>query len=138
MARSLGLHAGYSIWVCLIALTLACLFLASRIAAITFAAHTGRRPSEDWHSYGQSGAAQACYWCGLASFAASLVLTQLAVPKTGLPGIRAGLVCILALVMNGILMRFVVRALLRRRLPLSVNRQPPRQLFRRPGQLNAD
>ena len=120
VARSLGLHPGYPIWICLITLTFACLFLGSRIAANTFAAYTGKRPNEDWHSYGRSGAAQACYWCGLGSFAASLVVAQFAVPKLHLPGVDAGLVCALALAINCLLIRLVVRALLRWRLQWSL------------------
>ncbi len=122
VARWLGLEHVYSIWIYLIALTVACVFAGSRIAANTFAAHTGKRPSEDWHSYGQSGVAEACYWCGLASFVASLFVAQRMLPGLLLPGLRPGVVCAMTLLVDCVSMRAVVRALLRRRHDLSVRR----------------
>lgn len=127
VGRILGVQSNYWIWVWLIGLTIVSLFMDSRIAANTFAAYTGKRPRQDWYSYGQSGAAQACLWCGLTSFAISLLVTPLVLPSVGVPGVRAGSVCGLALVANAILTRFVVRALLRRRYRYPMKVQPRNQ-----------
>lgn len=121
LARSLGLQPDHYVWFWLIGLAAASVFMNSRIAANRFAVYTGKRPSQDWHSYGRLGAAQACYWCGLTSFGISLLAAPLVFPGVRLPGVRAGAVCVLALVLNAILVCVVVHALLRRRYRLRYN-----------------
>lgn len=123
VARALGIQPGYGVWICLIGLAMVSLLLNSRIAANTFSAHTGKRPSQDWHSYGQSGAAGACYWCGLTSFGFSLLVAALVLPTIGVPAVKAGAVCALALLVNAVLTRFAVHFLLARRYGQAVKRQ---------------
>jgi len=126
VARSLGLQPGYWIWAWLVVLMLACILMGSRVAANAFAAYTGKRPPQDWQSYGRSGAAQACYWCGLASFGISLLAAQ-AFPNAALPGLKAVAVCGLALLVNRNLTGVVVQGLLRRQYRLRSNGRLQRQ-----------
>jgi uncharacterized membrane protein (DUF485 family) len=114
VARSLGLDSKYWVWIWLIGFTIGSLFMNTRIAANTFAAYTGKRPSQDWSSYGQSGAAPACYWCGLTSFALSLVAAPVFLGSVTIPSERTGGAFILALVVNAVLMRFAAHVLFRR------------------------
>jgi hypothetical protein len=99
-ARILGLDSRCWVWIWLIGLTIGSLFMNTRIAASTFAAYTGKRPSQNWSSYGQSGAAPVCYWCGLTSFALSLVAAPVFLGSVTLPSVRAGGAFTLALVVN--------------------------------------
>lgn len=114
LARALELQSEYWIWIWLIGTTIISLFVGSRIAANTFAAYTGKRPHQDWYAYGQSGGSTACYWCGLTGFAISLLVASLTVPSISMPGLKAGSVCVLALLVNTVLIRFVLRVLFRR------------------------
>jgi len=127
VARALGVQSDYWICVWLIGLTTISLFMGSRIAANAFAAYTGKRPHEDWRSYSQSGVVHACYWCGLTSFAASLVLSRLILPSIALPSLKVGEICGLSLLVNAILIRIVVHAVLLRRYGRSTKGRPRNQ-----------
>jgi hypothetical protein len=115
LARSLGIESSQWVWVWLFGLTIVSLFLDSRIAANTFAAYAGKRPYQDWSRYAESGASPACYWCGLTSFALSLLAAALLPDRAGLAAGKAAGAFVFAIVVNAVLIRAVVDALFRRR-----------------------
>lgn len=115
VAGALGIDSHFWIWTWLIALALFSMLANSRIAANAHSAIIGKRPGEDWPAYGQSGGSAACYWCGLISFGVCLLVAPRILQRLSLPGAKAGGLFVLALVVNTLLIRVVVRILFRRR-----------------------
>jgi hypothetical protein len=115
LAGALGIESDFWIWTCLIALALFSMLANSRLAANAYSAIIGKRPGEDWPAYSQSGGSAACYWCGLISFGACLLVLPKILQRLSMPGARAGGLFVVTLMVNTLLVRIVVRILFRRR-----------------------
>jgi hypothetical protein len=112
VGRALGLDSSRSIWAWLIGSALVTLFLNSRIAANEYSRRAQKRPTKDWNAYAQSGCSAACYWCGMASFACSAVVSSAVPPSAKLLVPRSWVIFAITLLVDTIVVRFVVRVLM--------------------------